>query len=164
MGFFDRLKADKQSIDQAREVMSQPGFADMVRQGQEAAAQMQASGQMQHLMADAQRASTLVTSGVSTTATVKSVERIAGAPSGGGSAVPGWGPAGEAPSPAVNAMMPTEMKITVEVQPEGKAAYEGSFTQALPEQLGSSIAPGTRIIVRVDPNDPSSMMWWGAAP
>ena len=161
MGLFDDLNRDRKAIDQAQELMKQPGFADMVRQSQEMAKQMQSSGQMQELMAYAQRASTLATSGVATPATVKSMEVLAApeAPSGG--APPGFGPAGEAPSPMPSMSMPAQAKVTVEVRPDGKPAYEATFTQSVPEQAKGMLAPGSEITVRVDPNDPNSMMWWG---
>lgn len=163
MGFFSRLRSTKQGVDQAQELMSQPGFADMVRQGQEMAAQMQSSGQMQELMHDSQLAMRLSTSGVAMPATIRAVERIEGGPTdiGAGGAPPGWGPAGEAPASGFQAAIPPESKVTVEVQPPGRPAYEGSFTQMLPDQLLPSLTPGAKITVRVDPNDPSAMMMWG---
>ena len=137
MDFFDKLKSEGQGIEQARELMNQPGFADMIRQAQAMAQQMQGSGQMQEMMAYAQRASALATSGVATPATVKSVEMLAApAAEAPGGVPPGFGPAGEAPSAMPSMAMPQQAKVTVE-------------------------APGSAITVRVDPNDPSSMMWWG---
>ena len=141
--------------------MKQPGFADMIRQGQAMAKQMQSSGQMQELMAYAQRASTLATSGVATPATVKSIEMLAAPESAPGGVPPGFGPAGEAPSAMPSMTMPQQAKVTVEVRPDGKPAYEATFTQSVPEQAKGMLAPGSSITVRVDPNDPSSMMWWG---
>ncbi len=162
MDFFDKLKADGQGIEQARELMSQPGFADMVRQAQAMAQQMQGSGQMQEMMAYAQRASALATSGVPTPATVKSIEMLAAPEAAApGGAPPGFGPAGEAPSAVPGMAMPQQAKVTVEVAPQGKPAYEATFTQSIPEQVKSMLAPGSAITVRVDPNDPNSMMWWG---
>ena len=54
-----------------------------------------------------------------------------------------------------------ETEFTVDVDPEGEA-YEATFTQfLLAGQLGS-IGAGSRITVRVDPDDRSAMMFWGA--
>jgi len=157
MGFFSRLKQDARSIEQARDVMAQPGFADMVSQAQEAYAGLQGGG-MQAMMAQAQRASTLATSGIDTPATIRGVETSTGAPAGG--SIPGFGPAGDAPTPGMTAYT-AETKLDVEVHPQGKPTYEASFTQTLPPQITQTLQPGMSIVVRVDPNDPMSMLYWG---
>jgi hypothetical protein len=55
-----------------------------------------------------------------------------------------------------------ETEFTVEVDPGEPGAYEATFTQfILAGQLGSH-SEGSRITVRVDPDDPSSMMFWGS--
>jgi hypothetical protein len=164
MGFFRRLRAERQSIEQAREIMSEPGFADMVRSGQEAYATLQTSGGMEHMLEDAQRAATLASSGVTTPAIVKALA-VAASPSLG-SAPPGFGPAGEAPSPMMAPGFATQTKVDVEVRPDGGTPYAASFTQSLPQQVISMLRPGMIITVRVDPSDPSSMLFWGlpAAP
>ena len=167
MGFFSRLRSTKSGIDASVELAKQPGFADMIRQGQEAYAQMATSGELQELMADGQLASRLATSGIPMPATVRSVEKVESKPTAAspGEAPPGWGPVGEAPAQAgFHFQLPSETKVNVEVQPPGKPAYEASFTQALPEQYVATLAPGTTITVRVDPSDPSAMLLWGGAP
>ena len=54
-----------------------------------------------------------------------------------------------------------ETEFAVRVDPDGPGAYEAAFTQfMLAGQLGS-IGEGSRITVRVDPDDRSAMMFWG---
>ena len=162
MGIFDDLKGDKDAIEQAREVMKSPGFEDMVRQSQEMYAQMMQGGGIQHLMEEGQRAAKLVSTGVPTPAVIKSVEESAEPPLGAGAPPPGFGPAGDAPTPGIPAAgMGTAQTFTVEVQPEGKAPYEATFTQRVAAAI--PLEPGTKITVRVDPDDPNSMMFWGMA-
>jgi hypothetical protein len=163
MGLFKRLKADRDRLKEAREVFNQPGFGDMVRSGWEAAAKMQSPGAMQHLVEEAQRAAALASSGVPTPATVRAVERVAPEPAkvGTGSAPPGFGPAGDAPTFDLSAVSPPEVKVDVEVHPPGQQPYEASFTQAVPEQGIAALAPGATITVKIDPSDPSSMLLWG---
>jgi hypothetical protein len=163
VGFFKRLKSNVQDLERAREVVTQPGFADMVRSGQDAYAEMQSGGEMGQLVADAQRTAALATSGVPTPATLVSVERVARPQSGigPGGAPPGFGPAGAAPTLGVSAALPPRAKIDVKVHPQGEPAYAASFTQSLSEQVLTALRPGATITVRVDPGDPSSMMLWG---
>ena len=71
----------------------------------------------------------------------------------------------------VNRMAPTgrtdigggqEYQFDVEVRPAGGAAYPASFTQFMHVQsMGSWVSEGAGVKVRVDPQDPSSMMLWG---
>lgn len=161
MGFFSRLKAERQSVQAAQEIMSQPGFAEMMRSGQEAAAQMRQPGRMEEMMAYAQRAQVIAASGVQTPATIRSVERPEPAAEiAPGGAPQGFGPAGPAPTYAVGGLG-DEVTINVEVQPAGKPAYEASFKQTVSDQILPMLTPGSRITVRVDPNDPNSMLYWG---
>jgi hypothetical protein len=71
----------------------------------------------------------------------------------------------------VNRMAPTgrtdvgggqEYQFDVEVRPAGGAAYPASFTQYMHVQsMGSWVSEGAGVKVRVDPQDPASMMLWG---
>src|SRR5688572_15797579 len=74
--------------------------------------------------------------------------------------------------PAVgNRMAPTgntdigggqEYQFDVEVRPEGGAPYQAGFTQFMHVQsMGSWVSEGAGVKVRVDPEDPNSMMLWG---
>jgi hypothetical protein len=173
VGFFSRLRADKQSIEMARETMSQPGFAEMIQAAQQQAAQMQQPGRMQEMMAEAQRAQVIAASGVQAPATIKSIEKAADAgttatagsaapPPGFGAPPPGFGPPGQGPSLQMpGAPFVTEMRFVVEVEPANGTPYEATFTQQLAQQVAEMLAAGSQITVRVDPNDPSSMLFWG---
>ena len=56
-----------------------------------------------------------------------------------------------------------EHQIAVEVQPVGAEAYEATFTQDLIQQSvdGFQAKVGEQITVKVDPDDPQSMVAWG---
>jgi hypothetical protein len=57
----------------------------------------------------------------------------------------------------------TDYEIDVEVQPEGGEAYAATFTQQLiPQSVeGFKEKVGQDVTVKVDPDDPSSMVLWG---
>jgi hypothetical protein len=71
----------------------------------------------------------------------------------------------------VNSMAPTgrtdmgggqEYQFTVEVRPAGGAPYAATFTQYMHVQsMGSWVSEGAGVKVRVDPEDPNSMILWG---
>ena len=73
----------------------------------------------------------------------------------------------------VNRMAPTgrtdigggqEYQFDVEVRPAGGAPYPATFTQYMHVQsMGSWVSEGASVKVRVDPEDPSSMILWGGA-
>ena len=55
-----------------------------------------------------------------------------------------------------------EYSFDVEVQPAGGAPYAATFTQYMHVgSMGSWAYDGAAVKVRVDPEDPSSMMLWG---
>jgi hypothetical protein len=55
-----------------------------------------------------------------------------------------------------------EYAFGVDVRPAGSVPYPASFTQFMHVQsMGSWAFPGALVNVRVDPDDPSSMMLWG---
>ena len=85
------------------------------------------------------RATKLNQSGVDTPATVQSVRETGKKDIGGGK----------------------ETEFTVEVQPAGGAPYTATFTQFMVEGGTSGISEGSAITVRVDPDDPNSMLFWG---
>ncbi len=71
----------------------------------------------------------------------------------------------------VNGMTPTgntdvgggkEIQFEVEVQPAGGAPYANTFTQFMMDGSISGVEAGSTITVRVDPDDPTSMIFWGA--
>ena len=56
-----------------------------------------------------------------------------------------------------------EIAFEVEVQPAGGAPYTTTFTQFMMEASLSGVGEGSAITVRVDPDDPHSMLFWGSA-
>ena len=57
-----------------------------------------------------------------------------------------------------------EYQFDVEVSPAGNTPYPASFTQFMHvASMSSWVSEGARVKVRVDPQDPSSMMLWGGA-
>lgn len=55
-----------------------------------------------------------------------------------------------------------EIRFEVEVRPADGAPYAAGFSQFLiPASLGG-VSEGSEVTVRVDPDDPASMMFWGA--
>ena len=56
-----------------------------------------------------------------------------------------------------------EIVFGVEVAPPGGQPYATTFTQFMVDSVMGGVVPGAKIKVRVDPDDPSSMMFWGFA-
>ncbi len=55
-----------------------------------------------------------------------------------------------------------DYQIDVTVAPEGGSPYDASFTQSMHEgSMGSWATEGAAVKVRVDPDDPNSMILWG---
>jgi hypothetical protein len=55
-----------------------------------------------------------------------------------------------------------EVQFEVEVRPADAGPYAASFRQFMVEGSLTGVAEGSEITVRVDPDDPSSMLFWGA--
>jgi hypothetical protein len=164
VGLFKRLKQGREQIEAAQEAMGGQDFGELIRAGMQSAAEMQQPGKMEEMMAYAQRAQVIANSGVITPATITSVDRDQPAAATAGGAPPGFGPAGEAPTAFPTASFSsTQVTMNVEVHPIGKPAYQASFKQAMTDQVLATLPPGTKINVCVDPNDPSSMLFWGMA-
>jgi hypothetical protein len=87
------------------------------------------------------RAIKLNQSGVNTPATIKSMSETGKTDMGGGK----------------------EIAFDVEVRPASGATYENTFTQSMQPSVLESLNPGTEITVRVDPDDSTSMLFWGMA-
>ena len=87
-----------------------------------------------------QKAVKLNQSGVNTAATVKSIAETGNTDMGGSK----------------------EIRFEVEVRPEGGAPYAAAFTQFMIQGSLSGVAEGSVVTVRVDPDDPQSMIFWGA--
>ena len=56
-----------------------------------------------------------------------------------------------------------QMEFDLTVHPEGGADYQAHVSQSLHDATLQGIAEGGNIIVKVDPEDPQSMLVWGAA-
>lgn len=56
-----------------------------------------------------------------------------------------------------------EIVFGVTVEPPGGQPYSASFNQYMVDSVMAGVVPGARINVRVDPDAPSSMMFWGFA-
>jgi hypothetical protein len=85
------------------------------------------------------RAVKLNQSGVDTPATIMSLRETGNTDVGGGK----------------------EVEFTVEVKPAAGAAYTATFTQFMVASVMEQVNEGGEITVRVDPDDPNSMMFWG---
>jgi hypothetical protein len=49
------------------------------------------------------------------------------------------------------------------VHPAGGDDYKVSTSQSMHEQTMQGVAEGARVTVKVDPDDPQSLLVWGAA-
>ena len=87
-----------------------------------------------------QKAVKLNQSGVNTAATVRSMEETGNTDMGGSK----------------------EIRFDVEVRPAGGSPYTTTFTQFMIQGSLGGVAEGSEITVRVDPDDPNSMIFWGA--
>ena len=54
-----------------------------------------------------------------------------------------------------------EIEFDVEVQPAGGSPYAATFAQFMPAGSENNLNEGGTITVRVAPDDPSSMLYWG---
>jgi hypothetical protein len=124
------------------------GFMDRMKEAASQASDM-AKSAGQSMSAEGQtdaaayrdRAIKLNQSGVNTPATIKSMSETGKTDMGGGK----------------------EIAFDVEVRPAGGAPYENTFTQSMQPSVLESLGPGTEITVRVDPDDSTSMLFWGMA-
>jgi hypothetical protein len=54
-----------------------------------------------------------------------------------------------------------EIRFEVEVRPDNANPYAATFTQFMIEGSLTGVSEGGEITVRVDPDDPNSMLFWG---
>jgi hypothetical protein len=116
-------------------------FKDAAAQAQEMA--QRAGGSMPGVGEQAayrDRAIKLNESGVDTPATVKSLRETGNVDAGG-----------------------KEIAFEVEVRPAGAEPYTITFTQFMVASVMEGVSEGGAITVRVDPDDPNSMLFWGLA-
>ena len=113
------------------------GFMDKMK----GMAQSAASGGVTDAGEYRERAMKINESGVDTPATIKSMTPTGKTDFGGGK----------------------EIVFEVEVTPAGGAPYTATFNQSMVDSVLSGLSVGQAITVRVDPNDPNSMLFWGMA-
>jgi hypothetical protein len=99
-------------------------------------------GGAQQMMAQATRASRLFQAGVEMPAVVRSFEL------------------GEAT--ALSGGVPARVELTVE--PPGGEPYAATADQTMHEQMASTLVADAPVTVRVDPDDPQSVMVWATQP
>jgi hypothetical protein len=125
-------------------------YEDMMRQAQEAAARMGvqmpgagagAAPSMEETAALQARAMKLNQSGIEMPATIDSLQPTGKVDFGGGK----------------------EIAFGVTVSPPGGQPYQTTFTQFMIDSVMTGVLPGASIKVRVDPDDPNSMLFWGFA-
>jgi hypothetical protein len=56
-----------------------------------------------------------------------------------------------------------EIEFELTVHPAGGEDYKVSTSQSMHEQTMQGVAEGAQVTVKVDPDDPQSLMVWGAA-
>ena len=56
-----------------------------------------------------------------------------------------------------------QIEFDLTVHPEGGADYQAHVSQSLHDATLQGISQGATILVKVDPDDPQSLMVWGAA-
>ena len=56
-----------------------------------------------------------------------------------------------------------QIEFELTVHPSGGADYSASVSQSMHEATMQGIAEGKDVVVKVDPDDPQSLMVWGAA-
>ncbi len=122
-------------------------YEDMMRQAQEMAQRMGMGAQlgtpmdMNETAAYQARVMKLNQSGNETPATITSVQATGKTDFGGGK----------------------EILFGVDVAPPNAQPYAATFSQFMVDSTMGGVAPGARITVGVDPDDPTSMMFWGSA-
>jgi Short C-terminal domain len=101
-----------------------------------------ASGGQQEMMAQASRANRLFQVGVEMPAVLRSFELGQPSPLQGG--------------------VPARVELTVE--PPSGAPYEVGSDQVMHASMADTLTAGQRVTVRVDPDDPRSVLVWATAP
>lgn len=152
MGLFDKRKERKEelrsflgSVNHDVELAQQVAAKEMGKTGVDMATVMAASqqamapGAMGAMVAQRDRIMRLTQHGVETPATLRAVQ--AGAPS----------------AVAYNA----ELTLDWTVQPPGTAPYEARSVDAVHASVAPSLVAGAQCTVRVDPDDPQTVMFWG---
>ena len=56
-----------------------------------------------------------------------------------------------------------QIEFDLTVHPEGGADYQAHVSQSLHDATLQGVTEGAKILVKVDPEDPQSLLVWGAA-
>jgi hypothetical protein len=56
-----------------------------------------------------------------------------------------------------------QMEFDLTVHPEGGSDYQAHLSQSVHEVTMRGVVEGGKVIVKVDPDDPQSMLLWGAS-
>jgi hypothetical protein len=128
---------EQQAMEQAQALMGGQDLQALAAQ----AMQMASGGGMAELMAYRDRATKLMQHGVQATATIKAVREGATSPLTG-----------------------SEVDLDVTVKPPSGAPYDATIKQYFPAGAAQKFTVGSEIGVRIDPDDPQSLLVWGAAP
>jgi Protein of unknown function (DUF3592) len=117
------------------------GFMDKVKGAAQQAGQaaQQATQGVGHQAEQRDRAVKLNQSGVNYPATLTSLRETGKSDVGGGK----------------------EVEFTVQVKPATGDTYTATFTQFMVASVMEQVHEGSEITVRVDPDDPNSMLFWG---
>jgi hypothetical protein len=155
MGYFNRRKQEKEGAKEAlgavqhytdlADQLKAKTSADLGTDVDQLMSQGMAAmndGSAQQMMAQAARANRLFQLGVETPAVVRSFELGQASPLQGG----------------------TPARVELTVAPPGGEPYDATAEQTMHEQMASTLVADGRVILRVDPDDPQSVMVWATAP
>jgi len=155
VGPFKRRKRQKQAISEALgEVQRYTALAGQMQAKAERelgmdldsvmreATRALSGGGAQEMMAYSARMARLTQAGIEMAATVRSVSLGEPAPFGGG----------------------RQARLDLTVEPPGGAQYAASVEQAFVDEVASALSEGQRIRIKVDPDDPQSLMVWSTVP
>ena len=151
MGFFKRSKEEQNFVAEAmseleklpalqKQAMEQAQAVMGGRDVQALVAQAMSGAGLSEQMAYRDRAATLMQHGVEGRATVRAARE------------------GET-SPLTGA----EVELDVSVTPPAGAPYDATIKQYFPAGSAAKFPAGTEIPVRIDPDDPQSLLVWGSA-
>lgn len=154
MGPFKRRKRQKQAIaealGEARHYTALAGQMQAKVEGElgmdlgelmSEANRAMAGGGAEQMMAYSARMARLTQAGVEMAATVRAVVLGESAPFQGG----------------------RHARLDLTVEPPSGPRYDATTEQVFSEEVASGLAEGQRITVKVDPNDPQSLMVWSTA-
>jgi hypothetical protein len=152
MGLFGKSKRAQQIQGLTDEVARSLALSQQVQQqaiagvGMDMNTMLQAAsnamqpGVMQQLTAYRDRVTRLHAHGVETPATLRSIELGEHSPMLGGRSA----------------------QLILDIEPPGRTPYEVATDQVLHDTMAQTLTAGARVTVKIDPDDPQSVMVWGA--